>query len=84
MVTIIRERKFEKAFKRVKDSKLKERIVKKIEKIIKNPECGLFLNYRECERKIYIPPFRLIYSHDKSKNEIYLINFGKRDKIYKK
>lgn len=84
MVEIVRQRKFERKIKKIKDSKLKERIKKQIKKIIKNPEIEDFLRHRKCERKVYISPFRLLYAYDKKKNKLYLIDFDKRDKIYKK
>ncbi len=84
MVNITWSLNFEKNYRKVRDSKTKERVNKNIKKIIKNPEAGLFLTHRKGERKIYIPRFRLLYAYDKSKNEIYLIDFDRRDKIYKK
>lgn len=84
MVEVIREPKFDKNIKKIKDNKLKERVKKQIKKIIENPETGDFLKYRKNERKIYIPPFRLLYAYDKKENKLYLIDFDKRDKIYKK
>ncbi len=84
MTEIIRKPEFEKAIKKIKDSKTKERVKKQIRKIIESPETGDFLKYGNNERKIYIPPFRLLYSYDKRKNIIYLIDFDNRDKIYKK
>lgn len=84
MVEIIRKPDFKKNIKKIKDNKLKERIKKQIIKIIENPETGEFLKYRPHERKIYIPPFRLLYAYNKKENKIYLIDFDKRDKVYKK
>lgn len=84
MVEIIREPRFERNIKKIRDKQLKERIKKKIQKIIENPESGEFLRHMKGERKIYIPPFRLLYAYDKKNNRIYLINFDKRDKIYKR
>ena len=81
---ILKEQKFEKAIKHIKDKSLKEKIKKQIKKILENPEIGDFLSYdRKGERKIYIPPFRLIYKHDKEKEAIILINFEHRSKVYK-
>jgi len=79
-----RNKEFDKALKHIKNKFLKERISKQVKKIIGNPEIGEFLKYRKFERKIYIKPYRLIYSYDKKKNIIYLLDFDKRDKIYKK
>ena len=84
MTEIIRKPEFEKAIKKIKDNKTKERVKKQIKKIIESPEHGNFIKYEKNERKIYIPPFRLLYSYDKREDKIYLIDFDKRDKIYKK
>ena len=79
-----RSKEFDRVLKHIKDGNLKEKIAKQIKKIIDNPEIGEFLKYRKFERKIYIKPYRLIYSYDKSKDIIYFLDFDKRDKIYKK
>ena len=84
MVEIVKEPGFEKNIKKIKDAKLKERVKKQIRKIIENPETGKFLKYRPHERKVCIPPFRLLYAYDKKEDKIYLIEFDKRNKIYKK
>ena len=83
MVEVITGSSFEKNIKRIKDKKIKERVKKQILKIIKNPESGNFLiGERKGERKIYVGPFRLLYAY--KDNKIYLIDFDKRDRIYKK
>ena len=79
-----RSKEFDRALKHIKNKSLKEKISKQIKKIIDNPEVGEFLKYRKFERKIYIKPYRLIYSYDKKKDIIYLLDFDKRDKIYDK
>lgn len=79
---IIRSKEFIKKTKNIRDKKTKERILKQIRKIIENPEIGDFLNYEKGIRKIYIPPFRLLYSYKNDK--IYLLDFDNRDKIYRK
>ena len=86
MVEIIKTPAFNKNIKHIKDQKLKDRIKKQIIKVIENPEAaGHYLHHeRKFEKKIYIPPFRLIFAYDKQKDIIYLINFDKRSKIYKK
>lgn len=79
---IERKPAFEKAIKHIKDKALKERIKKQIKKIIDNPEIGDFLNYEEGIRKVYIPPFRILYVY--KKDTIFLLDFDHRDKVYKK
>lgn len=80
----MRKSEFEKAIKKIKDNKTKERVKKQIKKIIESPEHGDFIKYEKNERKIYIPHFRLLYSYNKREDKIYLIDFDKRDKISKK
>lgn len=83
---ISRAKAFDKGVKKYSKDKLTmERLKKQIKKIIENPEIGDFLKgERKGERKIYIPPFRLLYAYDKDKNILYLLDFDKRDRIYNK
>jgi mRNA-degrading endonuclease RelE of RelBE toxin-antitoxin system len=86
MVEVVRRASFDKKVKHIKDGKLKERIKKQIRRIIEDPEnTGERLRYdRKSERKIYIPPFRLIYAYDRVEDIIYLIDFDKRDRVYRR
>jgi mRNA-degrading endonuclease RelE of RelBE toxin-antitoxin system len=86
MVEIIRKAEFSKNIKHLKDQKLKERLKKQILKILEDPEtAGRYLHHdRKFEKKIYIPPFRLIFAYDNNKDILYLIDFDKRGKIYRK
>ncbi|MBL7170082.1 MAG: hypothetical protein ISS48_03620 [Candidatus Aenigmarchaeota archaeon] len=68
--------------KKIKDKQTKRKILKQIKKIIENPEKGKFLSYEKGVRKIYISPFRLLYSY--KNNKLRLLDFDYRDKIYKK
>lgn len=62
MVTVIFDPVFKKNFKKIKDSALKERIIKQISKIRDNPKAGKPMMYdRKGTRELYIPPFRLSY-----------------------
>ncbi len=75
-------KEFAKQIKKIKDKKTREKIFKHIKKLIKNPESGDLLNHAKGLRKIYVPPFRLLYSY--KNNVIYLMCFDHRSKIYKK
>lgn len=82
MVKIIWTNGFERAFKKLKDRSLKERIIKQIEKTLKNPERGKPLRYNlKGERTIHINPYRLIYAFDK--NRLILLRFLHRKKVYR-
>lgn len=79
---VIWTQKFEDEFKRVKNTAIKERIKKQIEKIIKNPEVGKPLRFElKGERTVYIKPYRLIYSVIGDK--LYLLRFEHRKKVYR-
>lgn len=85
MVRIERSREFKKVIKKIKDKIVKERIKKQIIKIIDNPEVGEFLiGNKKGIRKIYIPLFRLLYRYNRDKNLVELLDFDKRNVIYKK
>ncbi|MEM7826040.1 MAG: type II toxin-antitoxin system RelE/ParE family toxin [Candidatus Aenigmatarchaeota archaeon] len=79
---VIWTQKFEDELKKVKDTAIKERIKKQIEKIIKNPEVGKPLRFKlKGERTVYIKPYRLIYSVIGDK--LYLLRFEHRKKVYR-
>jgi mRNA-degrading endonuclease RelE of RelBE toxin-antitoxin system len=63
------------------DNFLREKLEKQIRKIIENPEVGKPLKYRRGERCLYVWPFRLIYAV--RGNELILLKFEHRDKVYK-
>jgi len=82
MTRIISSEHFLKQLKKIKDKRTKQRIFKKIKQLLDNPESGTFLSHEKGIRKIYIPPFRLLYSY--KNNTLSLLDFDHRDKIYKK
>lgn len=62
MVDVIFDSEFKKAFEKIKDKILKEKIIKQLAKIKDNPEIGKPMRYtRKGTRELYIPPFRLSY-----------------------
>jgi len=62
VVTVIFDPIFKKNFQKIKDSTLKEKIIKKISKIKDNPQVGKPMKYdRKGTRELYISPFRLSY-----------------------
>ena len=84
-MNIIHEKGFLKGISKIRDKKTKERVKKKIKEIVKNPNLkGQFLIGRKLEKKIYIPPYRLLYSYDKRTNTLYFIDFDRRDRVYGK
>jgi len=85
-VNIVRSASFDKNVKKYKKEKeIIKRLQNHIQKIIENPELGDFLKgQKKGERKIYIPPFRLLYAYSKQEDTLYLLDFDHRDIIYKK
>ena len=83
---IIKSASFKKNVKKYrKDRETIKRLQNHIRKIIENPEIGEFLTgQRKGERKIYMPPFRLLYAYSRDEDTLYLLDFDHRDIIYKK
>ena len=62
MVEIRFDKKFTAIFSKLKDNKLRERIMKQIKKISDNPKVGKPMqNIRKGTRELYISPWRLSY-----------------------
>jgi mRNA-degrading endonuclease RelE of RelBE toxin-antitoxin system len=75
MVDIIFLDKFKKTFSKIKDTLLKEKIIKQIEKIKINPEVGKPMRFnRKGTREVYISPFRLSYEYFKDKELVYILD----------
>lgn len=64
------------------DNTLKIKL-KKIEKILENPEIGKPLKYLRGERTVYVRPFRIIYSYIVSQDELVFLKFEHRKDVYK-
>ena len=78
MVDVIFEDEFKKAFQKIKDSSLKEKIMKQVEKIKSDPEIGKPMRYsRKGTREIYIPPFRLSYTIEE--DVVYVLDIYHKD-----
>ncbi len=79
--SIIRSPTFIKQIKHL-DRFLLDKIKNQINKLLKNPFVGKPLRYKRGERSLYIHPFRLIYTV--RGDNIFLLKFDHRKKIYKK
>jgi len=79
---IIFSEEFRKDFKRIKDSKLRERIIKVVKKLESLPDSGKPLRHRlKGHRRLVVKPFRIIYRTEK---ERLVINcFEHRKKVYR-
>ncbi len=81
MVTVAYDDQFEKAVKKIKDKRLKERIKKQISKIVNSPKVGKPMRYaRKGTREVYVSPFRLSYAYLKEKDKIIFLDFYHKDK----
>ena len=81
MVEVIFLGKFKKTFSKIKDSLLKEKIIKQVEKIKINPEVGKpMTNVRKGTRELYIKPFRLSYEYFKDKDLVYILDIYSKKK----
>lgn len=80
MVTVDFDQYFQKLFSKIKDSVIKERIIKQIMKLKGNPEIGKPMRYsRKGTREIYISPFRLSYLYIKEENKIIVLDLYHKD-----
>ena len=75
MVRAIFDDSFQKAFSKIKDKTIKEKILKQIAKIRDNPEIGKPMMYsRKGTRELYIAPFRLSYEYLKGEDKVILLD----------
>jgi len=75
MVRVTFTEEFKAIFSGIKDSFLKQKILKQIEKIKNNPEAGKPMMYeRKGTRELYIKPFRLSYSYNVSEDHVYILD----------
>jgi len=78
VVDVIFDSFFKKEFKKIKDSGIKEKIIKQISKIKNNPKIGKPMRYsRKGTRELYIPPFRLSYKTDEE--TVYILALYHKD-----
>jgi len=81
MVEVIFLDKFKKTFSKIKNSLLKEKIIKQIEKIKSNLEVGKPMrNVRKGTRELYIKPFRLSYAYHVKKDAIFVLELYHKDR----
>ena len=75
MVKAVFHASFQKIFSKIKDTSLKERIIKQFSKIRENPEIGKPMRYtRKGTREVNIPPFRLSYLYIKEEDKIVFLD----------
>ena len=80
MVKIAFNPAFSKIFSKIRDSSLKERIIKQFSKIKENPEIGKPMRYtKKGSREVYVAPFRLSYLYIKEEEKILFVNLYHKD-----
>jgi len=81
MIEVTFTEEFKVIFLNIKDSVLKQKILRQIEKIKTNPEVGKPMRYnRRGTRQLYIKPFRLSYKFFKDKNHVYILDLYHKKK----
>jgi mRNA-degrading endonuclease RelE of RelBE toxin-antitoxin system len=69
-----------KTVRRIKDAGLKERVKQQIIRIIDDPAIGKPMRYsRKQTREVYIPPFRLSYCFDQSRDTLVFLALYHKD-----
>tara|TARA_Y100000310_G_C20310597_1_gene636055 strand:- start:155 stop:403 length:249 start_codon:yes stop_codon:yes gene_type:complete len=80
MLEIERSDKFMSAISKIRNKEEQEKVKKKINKVINNPEIGKPMQHgRKGTREIYIGSFRLSYANHKDKNKIIFLDIYHKD-----
>ncbi|HLD04616.1 MAG TPA: type II toxin-antitoxin system RelE/ParE family toxin [Candidatus Nanoarchaeia archaeon] len=80
MVKLFFDDSFEKAFRKIKDQALKNKLIKQFSKIREDPEVGKPMMYRrKGTRELYMAPFRLSYTYNKEEGKVIFLDFYHKD-----
>ena len=80
MVEIRFDKNFATLFSKIKETFLREKIMKQIKKISDNPEIGKPMrNVRKGTREVYIKPFRLSYGYLIDQQVVYILDLYHKD-----
>ncbi|WP_332450649.1 type II toxin-antitoxin system RelE family toxin [Methanoculleus sp.] len=80
MVTVAYGASFERTIKKIRDSSVKDRVKKQIIRIVRDPLIGKPMRYgRKQTREVYIPPFRLSYCYDESRDLLIFLELYHKD-----
>jgi mRNA-degrading endonuclease RelE of RelBE toxin-antitoxin system len=80
MLNIDFEPYFLKLIAKIRDAIIKEKVKKKIQKIIENPEIGKPMMYsRKGTREVYVSPYRLSYAYLKDENKLIFLDLYHKD-----
>ena len=71
---------FEKAFDKIRDRGVQERILKLLEKIREMPDIGKPMSFqRKGTREVYVPPFRLSYAYFPEEQKVIFLDLYHKD-----
>ena len=80
MVTISYNPLFQETIKKIRHQGLKEKVIKQIDKITKDPEIGKPMRFaRKGTREVYVKPFRLSYVYLKDEDKIIFLDLYHKD-----
>ena len=80
MATVTYEPLFEKKIRKIRDSFLKAKVKKQMEKIVNNPETGKPMMYsRKGTREVYVDPFRLSYFYSDADDKLVFLDIYHKD-----
>ena len=81
MVIFSYDPNFKRELMKIKDGANKERVKKKIRKVVDNPEVGKPMKYgRKGTREVYVGSYRLSYTYLKNKNHVVFLDLYHKDK----
>lgn len=79
---VVWTRKFERELKKLGDKTIKDRVKKRVIKILDNAETGKQLRFNlKHEQSVYVSPYRLIYAVQGE--TLYLLRFEHRKIVYR-
>ena len=80
MLKVSYEKSFLNKIRKIKDSGLKNRIIKQVEKIIEDPSVGKPMKYaRKGTRELYISSYRIAYAYILKEERIVFLNIYHKD-----
>ena len=80
MLNIEYKKGFLKIISKIRNHADKEKIKKRIEKILEHPDIGKPMMYgRKGTREVYVAPYRLAYSYNPSENRIVFLDLYHKD-----
>jgi len=80
MLTVEFSPDFLKTIRKIKDSAVKEKVKKQIEKIVQNPDIGKPMRFtRKGTREVYVSPYRLSYAYLEGDKKLIFLDLYHKD-----